>query len=74
MNVRILLDGKLVATHSVAGRAAVEEDVERAAKGEALRAAIRAGQITISEALRVTMEVEEEGKGAATAESSSPST
>jgi hypothetical protein len=60
--VRILLDGKLVATHSVAGHAALEEDVEHAARGEALRAAIQAGQITISQALRATIEVEEEGQ------------
>jgi hypothetical protein len=70
---RILLDGKLVATHSVAGHAALEEDAERAAKGEALRAAIRAGQITISQALRATVEVEEEGQGTGTGDSSGPS-
>jgi hypothetical protein len=63
--VRILLDGKLVATHSVAGHAALAEDVEHAARGEALRAAIQSGQITISQALRVTVEVEDEGRGPA---------
>jgi hypothetical protein len=71
--VRILLDGKLMATHSVAGHAALAEDVEHAARGEALRAAIQAGQISISQALRATVEVEEESTGPGASESSAPS-
>jgi hypothetical protein len=57
ITVRILLDGRLVATRSVEPRSAETEDADHAAKGEALRSAIREGQLTISEALRATVEV-----------------
>ena len=57
VTVRILIDGKIVATHTVKRRSPEPEDADLAARGDALRAAIHANQISISQALVATIEI-----------------
>ena len=63
ITIRILLDGKLVSTRQVTVRPSIE-DPDFAARGDALRGAIQAGELTIAEALRATVEVVDSGDAA----------
>lgn len=58
ITVKILVNGSVVSTQIVKRRSPDSEDAERAARGGALRAAILANEISISQSLIATTEIE----------------